>query len=112
MNNPATENSLSASAEVEGIVSKTSPSFMIFVDRFSVESNNCNSYFTILLKLELLLVEQRCTFVFEWITFSNFSYNVSDFSSKVSVLSYSECEDLDSESSSPQKRLDIIILDG
>ncbi|GBN76723.1 hypothetical protein AVEN_149757-1 [Araneus ventricosus] len=97
MNNQATENSFSASEEVEGIVFKASPSFITFVDRFSVESNNCNSCITILLKLELLLVEQRWTCVFEWITFSNVSYNVKDFSSKVSGLSCSECEDLDSE---------------
>ncbi|GBM50511.1 hypothetical protein AVEN_174030-1, partial [Araneus ventricosus] len=103
MKSPAAENSLSASADVEGIVFKALHSFIIFDDRFSVESNNCSSYFTILLKLELLLVEQHWPFDFEWITFSNFSYNIKDFSFKVSVLSSSECEELDSESSSPQK---------
>ncbi|GBN41799.1 hypothetical protein AVEN_192460-1 [Araneus ventricosus] len=101
---------LSAPADVEGIVFKASPSFKIFDDRFPVESNYCNSCFTILLKVELLLVEQRRTFVFEWIAFYNFSYNVQDFSSKVSVLYSSECEELDSDSSSSQKSLVIIIL--
>ncbi|GBL81066.1 hypothetical protein AVEN_83141-1 [Araneus ventricosus] len=109
MNNPAAENFLSASADVEGIVFKAPPSFIKFDDRFSV-SNNCNSCFIVLLKKELLLVGQHWTLVFEWITFSNFSYNVKDFSSKVSVLSSSECEELDSESSSLQKSLVIIIL--
>ncbi|GBO26142.1 hypothetical protein AVEN_229889-1, partial [Araneus ventricosus] len=59
MNNPAAENALSASPDVVGIVFKASPSFIIFDDRFSVESNNCNSFFPIFLKLELLLVIQR-----------------------------------------------------
>ncbi|GBM69288.1 hypothetical protein AVEN_86624-1 [Araneus ventricosus] len=97
MNNLATENALSASAD-GGIVFKSSPSFIIFYDRFSIGSNNYNSCFTILLKLELLLVEKRKNFVFEWIAFSNFSYNVKDLSSKVPVLSSSECEELDSDS--------------
>ncbi|GBM13979.1 hypothetical protein AVEN_152397-1 [Araneus ventricosus] len=94
-NNLATENALSASAD-GGIVFKSSSSFIIFYDRFSVGSNNYNYCFTILLKLELLLVEQRRNFVFDWIASPNFSYNVQDFSSKVSVLSSSECEELDS----------------
>ncbi|GBO19239.1 hypothetical protein AVEN_107075-1 [Araneus ventricosus] len=47
MNNPAAENALSASAHVEGIVLKASPSFIIFDDQFSVESNNCNRYLRI-----------------------------------------------------------------
>ncbi|GBM94112.1 hypothetical protein AVEN_237386-1 [Araneus ventricosus] len=102
MNEPAAENS-PTSADVEGIVFKASPSFIIFDDRFSVEPNNWNYCFTILLKLELLLVEQRWTFVFEWITFSNFSYNVKDFSSEVSVLSSSDIKELNIESSSPLK---------
>ncbi|GBN73715.1 hypothetical protein AVEN_86694-1 [Araneus ventricosus] len=58
MKNLSEENAPSASADVGGIVFRASPSFIIFADRFSVESNNCNSCFTILLKLELLLVEQ------------------------------------------------------
>ncbi|GBM65858.1 hypothetical protein AVEN_248041-1 [Araneus ventricosus] len=65
MNNPAAENALSASADVGGIIFKASPSFIIFDEQFSVESNNCNSCLTILLKLELFLVEQRRTFVYE-----------------------------------------------
>ncbi|GBN75597.1 hypothetical protein AVEN_70922-1 [Araneus ventricosus] len=71
---------------------------------------HCNSCFTILLKLELSLVEQRRTFVFEWIAFSNFTYNVKDFSSKVYVLSSFENEELDSDSSYSQKSLVLIIL--
>ncbi|GBL67080.1 hypothetical protein AVEN_267199-1 [Araneus ventricosus] len=96
MNNPEAENALSASTD-GGIVFKSSPSFTIFYDRFSIESNNYNSCFTIFLKLEILLVEQRGTFVFEWIAFSNFSYDVKDFSPKVSVLYSSECKALDSD---------------
>ncbi|GBO31407.1 hypothetical protein AVEN_127487-1 [Araneus ventricosus] len=99
MNNPAAENALSASAD-GGIVFKDSPNFTVFDDLFSLESNSSyNSCFTILLKLELLLVEQRRTFVFKWIAFSNFSYNVKDSSSKVSGLSSSGCEELDRDSS-------------
>ncbi|GBN08747.1 hypothetical protein AVEN_9911-1 [Araneus ventricosus] len=109
LNKSAAENSLSLSADV-GIVYKASSSFVIFDDRFSVESNNCNSCFPILLKLELLLVEQSKTFVFEWIAFSNFTYNVKDFSSKVSGLSSSKGKELDSDSSFSQKSLVIIIL--
>ncbi|GBM59805.1 hypothetical protein AVEN_10014-1 [Araneus ventricosus] len=108
VNNPAAENALSASADVGGIAFKASPSF-IFNDRFSVESNNCNSCFTILLKLELLLVEQCKIFIFEWIAFSNLSYYVKDLSFKVSVLSSSECEELDNDSSS-SKNCPIIII--
>ncbi|GBO09306.1 hypothetical protein AVEN_20677-1 [Araneus ventricosus] len=77
MNNPAAENALSTSADGGRIAFKTSPSFIIFDDRFPVESNNCNSCFTILLKLELLLVEQRRTFVFEWIAFSRSTLKIS-----------------------------------
>ncbi|GBM17997.1 hypothetical protein AVEN_207241-1 [Araneus ventricosus] len=111
MNNPAPENAFSASLpNVGGIVFTASASFIIFDDRFYFESNNCSSYFTIVLKLELLLVEQRRTFVFEWIAFFNFSYNVKDLSSKVSVLSSSKCEEFDSDSSSSQKSPVIIIL--
>ncbi|GBM84759.1 hypothetical protein AVEN_249895-1 [Araneus ventricosus] len=62
--NPVAENALSASAGVGGIVFTVSTSFATFDDRYSVESNNCNSCFTILLKLELLLVEYLRTFVF------------------------------------------------
>ncbi|GBM07158.1 hypothetical protein AVEN_15411-1, partial [Araneus ventricosus] len=58
MNNTAAENALSATTHVGGVVFKASPSFIIFADRFSVESNNCNSCFNILLKLKLFLVEQ------------------------------------------------------
>ncbi|GBN08194.1 hypothetical protein AVEN_57210-1 [Araneus ventricosus] len=111
MRTPAAEKAISTSAGVAAIVFKASPSFIIFDVQFSVESNNCNSCFPILLKLELLLVEQLKAFVFEWIGFSNFSCNVKGFSSKVSGLS-SECEELDSDLPSSQKRLVIIILDG
>ncbi|GBN35584.1 hypothetical protein AVEN_183897-1 [Araneus ventricosus] len=104
MNNPAVENAVSASADVGGIVFKASPSFIIFDDRFSVEANNSNPCFTILHKLELLLVEQRRAFFFEWIAFSNFSYNFKDFSSKVSVLSSSECKELASDSYSSENK--------
>ncbi|GBO28697.1 hypothetical protein AVEN_123478-1 [Araneus ventricosus] len=87
MNNPAAENALSASTDVGGIVFKDSPNFIVFYDLFSVESiSSYNSCFTILLKLELLLVEQRRTFVSEWIAFSNFSYNVKDSSSSFRAL--------------------------
>ncbi|GBN55307.1 hypothetical protein AVEN_58562-1 [Araneus ventricosus] len=105
MNNPAAENARSASADVGRIVFKASPSFIIFDDGFSVESNNCNSCFTFSLKLELLPSEQLKTFVFEWIAFYNFSYNTRDLSSKVSVLSSSEYEELDSNSPSSQESL-------
>ncbi|GBN00913.1 hypothetical protein AVEN_8383-1 [Araneus ventricosus] len=40
INNPAAENALSAPADVGGIVFKASPSFIIFAERFSVQSNN------------------------------------------------------------------------
>ncbi|GBM14033.1 hypothetical protein AVEN_209930-1 [Araneus ventricosus] len=52
MNNPAAENVLSASADVGGIVFKASPSFIIFDDRFSVESNS--SVFTIFVQIKSL----------------------------------------------------------
>ncbi|GBN79022.1 hypothetical protein AVEN_218254-1 [Araneus ventricosus] len=94
VNNPAAENALSASTDIGGMVFKVSPRFLIFDDLFSVESNNCNSCFTILLKIELLLVEQRRTFVLEWIAFSHFSYNVKNLSSKFSVFSSSEGKEL------------------
>ncbi|GBM14318.1 hypothetical protein AVEN_128373-1 [Araneus ventricosus] len=110
MNNTVAENALSALADVRAIVFKTSRSFILLDDRISVESNNYNSCFTILLKLEVLLAKQRRTFVFEWIAFSNFSYNVKDLSSKVSELSSSECEELDNHAPSSQKSLIIIIL--
>ncbi|GBL83387.1 hypothetical protein AVEN_110694-1 [Araneus ventricosus] len=58
MYNSSAENALSASVDALEIVFKASPSFIIFDDRFSVVSNNCNSCFPILFKLELLLVEQ------------------------------------------------------
>ncbi|GBO16181.1 hypothetical protein AVEN_80695-1, partial [Araneus ventricosus] len=76
----------------------------------NAESNNCNSGFPILLKLELLPVEKFKAFVFEWIAFSNFTYNVKDLSSKVSGLSSFECKELDSGSSLSQKSLVMIIL--
>ncbi|GBN00087.1 hypothetical protein AVEN_225980-1 [Araneus ventricosus] len=58
MNNPAAENTLSASADVGGIVFKASSNFIIFDDHFSVDSNGCNSCFTILSKFKHLLIEQ------------------------------------------------------
>ena len=92
MNIPAPENALLASSEVAAIVFKVSFNFIIFHDRFSMESKNCNSCLTILLTLESLQNEQRMrAFVFEWIAFSNFCSSVNDLSSKVSMLSSSEC---------------------
>ncbi|GBL98236.1 hypothetical protein AVEN_174046-1 [Araneus ventricosus] len=104
MNNTAAENALSASDDVVANVFKASPSFIVFDDRFSVESNYCNSCSPILIKLDPFLLQQRKITVFEWITLSNFSYNVQDFSSKVSCLS-SECKKLDSDSPLSQKAL-------